>query len=63
MVVAGVVEIYRKDDLSKTGGIIQELADEKFNSSKLTVFLQIPQYALVGAGEVFTSISGKNRIY
>ena len=62
VVVAGVVEIYRKDDLSKTGGKIQELADEKFNASELTVFVQIPQFALVGAGEVFASISGMRSI-
>ena len=56
--VAGVVEIYRKDDLSTTGGRSQVLAGQTFNASTLSVFLQVPQFALVGAGEVFTSISG-----
>ncbi|XP_060066618.1 solute carrier family 15 member 4-like [Ylistrum balloti] len=63
VVVAGVLEIYRKQELSESGGIIQELADDKFNASTLSVFLQVPEFALVGASEVFASISGLEFAY
>ncbi|KAK3091819.1 hypothetical protein FSP39_022886 [Pinctada imbricata] len=63
VVVAGVVEIYRKDILSEKGGISQDLGDETFNASTLTVFAQIPQFACVGAGEVFASIAGLEFAY
>ncbi|ESO87044.1 hypothetical protein LOTGIDRAFT_229242 [Lottia gigantea] len=56
--VAGIVEIYRKKDLETNGGFIQELADKNFNASTLSVFIQVPQFALVGASEVFASVSG-----
>lgn len=58
VVVAGILEIYRKQNLSETGGFEQKLSDDTFNSSTLSVFLQVPEFALVGASEVFTSISG-----
>ncbi|XP_076459423.1 solute carrier family 15 member 4-like [Babylonia areolata] len=54
MVAAAVVEIERKDNL----GFEQEVGEETFYASNITVFLQIPQFALVGASEAFTSISG-----
>ncbi|KAK3091507.1 hypothetical protein FSP39_020322 [Pinctada imbricata] len=63
VVVAGVVEIYRKEELSESGGMSQVLAGETFNASTLSVFLQVPQFALVGAGEVFSSISGYEFAY
>ncbi|XP_069122940.1 solute carrier family 15 member 4-like [Argopecten irradians] len=63
VVVAGILEIYRKQELSESGGIIQELADDKFNASTLSVFLQVPEFALVGASEVFASISGLEFAY
>ncbi|XP_050394288.1 solute carrier family 15 member 4 [Patella vulgata] len=58
VVVAGIVEIYRKKELEESGGFIQTLADQKFNSSHFSVFIQVPQFALVGASEVFASVSG-----
>jgi peptide/histidine transporter 3/4 len=54
MIAAAVVEIERK----KHSFFVQEVGDEKFNASSITVFAQIPQFALVGASEAFTSISG-----
>lgn len=54
MIVAAVVEIERK----KHFGFSQKVGDEVFYSSNLTIFIQIPQFALVGASEAFTSISG-----
>lgn len=63
VVVAGVLEIYRKENLAETGGIIQDLAGDTFNASTLSVFLQVPEFALVGSSEVFTSISGLEFAY
>ena len=60
VVVAGILEIYRKNELADSGGFNQTLSDSTFNSSHLSVFIQVPQFALVGASEVFTSISGIN---
>ena len=58
MIYSGVLEIYRKNDIASHGYIQQELADEKFNASKLSMFIQIPEFAFVGSSEVFASISG-----
>ena len=60
VVVAGVIEIARKDRMEEPGGVIvQELGGEKFNASTISVFVQVPAYALVGASEVFASICGE----
>lgn len=59
MVVAGVVEIERK----KHFGFEQTVGDETFHASNISIFLQIPQFALVGASEAFTSISGLEFAY
>ena len=59
VVVAGIIEIARKDRMEEAGGtIVQELGGEKFNASTMSVFVQVPAYALVGASEVFASICG-----
>lgn len=54
MIAAAVVETQRKENM----GFVQVVGDEKFFASNITVFLQIPQFALVGASEAFTSIAG-----
>ncbi|KAL3877174.1 hypothetical protein ACJMK2_034920 [Sinanodonta woodiana] len=59
MVYAGVIEIYRKKD----GYFEQTLADDKFNASYISMFAQIPEFALIGSSEVFTSISGLEFAY
>ena len=59
VVVAGILEIYRKKNLAEDGGFEQDLAGDTFNASHISVFAQIPEFALVGASEVFTSISGE----
>ncbi len=62
-IVAGIVEISRKNIMQEGGWEEQVLAGETFNASTLSVFVQIPQYMLVGASEVFTGIAGKYLIY
>lgn len=59
MIAAALVEIERKKHL----GFSQTVGDETFQASNITVFLQIPQFALVGASEAFTSISGLEFAY
>ncbi|XP_076446914.1 solute carrier family 15 member 4-like [Babylonia areolata] len=64
MVVAGVVEIARKDRMEEPGGTLtQDLGGEKFIASSMSVFVQVPQFALVGASEVFASICGLEFAY
>ncbi|CAL1546200.1 unnamed protein product [Lymnaea stagnalis] len=58
VVVAGIVEIYRKDVMHQPGGShVQVLANENFTASSLSVFAQVPQFALIGASEIFTSVT------
>lgn len=54
MIVAAVLEIERKKQL----GFQQVVGSETFNASYISVFAQIPQFALVGASEAFVSVSG-----
>uniref|UniRef100_A0A0B6ZE32 Major facilitator superfamily (MFS) profile domain-containing protein n=1 Tax=Arion vulgaris TaxID=1028688 RepID=A0A0B6ZE32_9EUPU len=53
--VAGIVEIYRKEFLVNSH--VQVLAGQNFTSSSMSVFVQIPQFALIGASEIFTSVT------
>ena len=55
VLIAGIVEIYRKKHIS----IQQQLALKTFNASSISVFAQVPQFTLIGASEVFTSIAGR----
>ena len=57
IVVAGVVEIYRKEALEEDGPVVQTLAGESFNASSMSVLVQIPQFALIGISEIFNSIT------
>jgi hypothetical protein len=54
VLAAGILEMYRKEHLS----VNQTVLCEHFNASSISVFAQIPQFTLVGASEVFMSISG-----
>nr|KAG5685480.1 hypothetical protein BaRGS_013091 [Batillaria attramentaria] len=49
MVVAGLVEVERKEEL----GFEQTVGGENFNASHLSIFLQTPQFALIGASLEF----------
>ncbi|XP_036360292.1 solute carrier family 15 member 4-like [Octopus sinensis] len=55
--VAGIVEIFRVKELRAHGGVVQLLANKPYNASHVSIFAQIPQFALIGFGEVFTSIA------
>lgn len=59
VLVAGILEIYRKKDLS----VNQTLFHDHFNASSISVFAQIPQFTLIGVSEVFTSITGMEFAY
>ncbi|CAG5123017.1 unnamed protein product, partial [Candidula unifasciata] len=62
VVVAGIVEIYRKVDLEEHSHL-QVLGGENFTASSMSVFVQIPQFALIGASEIFTSITSLEFAY
>lgn len=54
VVAAGILERYRKDDLS----VHQTILNHTYIASSVSVFAQIPQFTLIGASEVFTIVSG-----
>ncbi|BFZ03584.1 hypothetical protein BsWGS_06623 [Bradybaena similaris] len=62
VLIAGVVEIYRKKDLEEHH-IVQVLAGENFTASTMSVFVQVPQFALIGASEIFTSVTSLEFAY
>ncbi|CAG2248766.1 PHT [Mytilus edulis] len=59
VVAAGVLEIYRKHDIS----LNQTIFDKDYNASSISIFTQIPQFTLMGTSEVFTSVSGMEFTY
>ena len=59
MIAAAILEVKRKENL----GFEQTVGEEVFFASNLTVFLQIPQFALVGCSEAFASISGLYELF
>lgn len=63
VLVAGILEIYRKKDIEENGVIQQQLSGDTFNASSISIFAQVPQFALVGASEVFASVSGLEFAY
>ncbi|ESO97977.1 hypothetical protein LOTGIDRAFT_103713 [Lottia gigantea] len=65
MVVAGVVEHFRlksfwphNDEPCKNNSVMQLIGENEYQAADLSIFWQIPQYALVGLSEVFTSVAG-----
>ena len=58
VVVAGVVEVKRRNTWHDGGFVIQKVLDEKNNASSLSIFWQVPQFMLIGSSEVLTSITG-----
>lgn len=63
VVTAGVLEIYRKEEISNYGGRKQILDGAVFSASSLSMFLQVPQFLLMGISEVFFSISALEFAY
>ena len=58
MIVAGIVEIIRKNTHNLTNDYSVCDKDSKLPISDVTIFLQIPQFLLIGASEVLASITG-----
>ncbi|XP_013392509.1 solute carrier family 15 member 4 [Lingula anatina] len=63
VVVAGFVEVARRDELQVYGGIVQTISNVQYNASSISIFWQVPQFTLIGASEVFASISGLEFAY
>ena len=55
--IAGVLEIFRLKNVEETGGFVQIISGTAYNASHFSIFLQVPQFVWIGAGEVFTSIT------
>ena len=62
LVVAGVIEIKRKDFIKEYGTFYQSPFDKPTNASSMSILYQVPQYVLVGASEVLVVITGMNSI-
>lgn len=58
MVAAAVLESFRLDYIYNGDTIANIVSGKVLVGAKLSIFYQIPQYFLVGASEVLTSISG-----
>lgn len=63
VVVAGLIERWRRHVWQAGGVYIQTVFDEKREASTLNVFWQVPQFMLVGSSEVLTSITGLELAY
>lgn len=63
VIIAAVVEIERKKIMEEGHYIAQNLSTETFNASDLSVFVQIPQFAFIGASEVFASVTGTSVLF
>lgn len=61
--VAGVIEIKRRDEWQDRGTCLQTVFGENRTASCLNIFWQVPQFTLIGASEVFTSIAGLEFAY
>ena len=59
MVVAGVVEINRRQLWEKGDFYDQVVFDKHCNASSLSIFWQVPQFMLIGSSEVLSVITGK----
>ena len=63
VVVAGVIEMKRRNTWEQGHFIVQRVFDENRNASSLNIFWQVPQFMLIGSSEVLTSITGKATSY
>lgn len=58
VIVAGLMEIQRKRFIATHGYFQQHPFNTPVNASQMNIFYQVPQYVLMGTGEVLTSIPG-----
>ena len=63
VIVAGVVEIKRRNTWIDGRFCVQTVFDESRSASSVNVFLQVPQFILVGASEVLLMITGMQNLY
>lgn len=55
---AGLVEVLRLSRVHSGHILVQRVAGREIVAADLSVFWQIPQYALIGASEVFAATTG-----
>lgn len=56
--VAGILEIHRKHLLRNHQGFYQTVAGTTHFAARISVLYQVPQFVLMGASEVFASVTG-----
>ena len=61
MIVAGFVEIKRRDRWEQGHVLNQRVDGENRTASELNIFWQVPQYFFIGTSEVLASITGKTK--
>jgi hypothetical protein len=57
IIVSGIIEIYRKEEIAASGGFEQELAGDVFLSSHISIWSQMSVFALLAAGEVTCDVT------
>ena len=58
VLLAGIIEVERKQFIKKYGTIQQHAFDSSVNASTMSVFYQVPQYILQGTSEALVSVTG-----
>ena len=60
VLLAGIIEIVRKDVNETHETTKQDGFDTSVNASTMSVFFQVPQYILLGTSEALVSVTGKS---
>ncbi|XP_064643818.1 solute carrier family 15 member 4-like [Lineus longissimus] len=63
ILAAGLLEKYRRERFWEAGMIPIVIHNNTFQAAKMTVFLQVPQYFLMGVGDAFSNVAGLELIY
>lgn len=63
VILAGVIEIARKEVIKSDGTITQTVFGRSVNASSVSVFYQVPQYVLIGMSEALAVITSKLKCF
>lgn len=59
VILAGVIEIARKEVIKRDGTITQNVFGRSVNASSMSVFYQVPQYFLNGMSEALAVVTSR----
>jgi hypothetical protein len=57
LIVSGIIEIYRKQEIAESGGFEQHLAGDVFLSSHISIWSQMSVFALLAASEATCDVT------